>query len=82
MKNKISIFIYSIILPFLLLSCRHSIELDTIRETSNILNCHLIFGKDIDSIKLENAFWLQTGQIDTTDEHTPVNSSIIKINNQ
>jgi hypothetical protein len=80
MKNKIYFSIYPISLVFFLQSCHHSIELDTIRETSNILNCRLIFGKDINSIKLENAFWLQTGQIDTTDEHAPINSSIIKIN--
>jgi hypothetical protein len=80
MKNIIYIFIYAVSMVLVLSSCHHSIELDTIRETSNILNCRLIFGKDINSIKLENAVWLQTGQIDTTDEHAPIKSSIIVVN--
>jgi hypothetical protein len=78
--GKIAYFICTTSLTLFLYSCHDSIELDTIRETSNILNCRLIFGRDINSIKLENAFWVQTGQIDTTDEHGPINSSIIKVN--
>jgi hypothetical protein len=62
-----------------LVSCKHSIRLDVATRSSDLNHCEYIFGKDINSLKYENAFLLQTGTIDTTTEQPPIPIAIIII---
>jgi|SRR5664279_4466635 len=62
-----------------LTSCSHSIKIDLTRQSSELNQCEIIFGNDLNSLKLENAILLQTGAIDTTDEQVPIPVAIVII---
>ena len=71
-----------LILPLLITlgSCSQpEIPLDTIRETSVLLHCDKVYGTSAKKIEEENEIIIQTGKIDTTDEHPPINAAIIKV---
>ena len=56
----------------LLFSCsisQNSIQLTTVRRTSDLIHCDKIFGKAESNIDLLNEIMIQTGQVDTSDEN-------------
>ncbi|MFT3935125.1 MAG: hypothetical protein QM726_15970 [Chitinophagaceae bacterium] len=67
------------ILLISIMSCKQSIQLEKIHETSNLLSSPIQFGKSLNSFKYENEFILQIGIIDTTDEVPAVKAAIVKI---
>jgi hypothetical protein len=63
--------LYAAIIFTFLFSCsntQNSIQLTTVRKTSDLIHCDKIFGKGESSLDLLNEIIIQTGQIDTTDE--------------
>lgn len=78
--NKLkSFFLFFIVMLCLTTSCSHSIKIDIARQSSELNHCENIFGEDLNAIKYENSFLLQTGKIDTTDEQTPIPVAIVFI---
>ncbi len=76
--------IYSLFPIFLsvlcLTGCVRAIEIDVANKSSDLTHCENLFGKDLKTLKYENTFLLQTGTIDTTDEHQPIPVAIVIVN--
>ena len=71
----------------LCLGCNHTpskqpIELQVVRQSSNLIHCKLIFGRNTKKLYEENEIWLQTGTIDTADNEAPKQVAVAKIKDQ
>jgi len=63
-------------------SCSHrEIQLDAVRQSSDLLHCYKVYGSSFKSIEEENEIIIQTGEIDTTDEQKPITAAIVNIKN-
>lgn len=78
MQKRYNCFIIFIVI-ICLTGCSRSIKIDTANKSSDLNQCEILFGEDIKTLKYENTFLLQTGTIDTTDEHPPIPAAIIFI---
>jgi len=63
-------------------SCLHHTGLQVVRESSNLLKCEKIFADNLAAIDENNEILLQTGVVDTTDEHPPIRTAIIHIDDK
>ena len=68
---------------FQLASCtRQDISLQVVRETSELIHAKIYYGTSFKRLDEENEILIQTGLIDTTDEHPPIDVAIIHVNNK
>jgi hypothetical protein len=76
------LFSFLLILTISLQSCStQEIPLDIVRQSSELIHSDKIFGTSLKKIEEENEILLETGNIDTTDEHAPIYSALIKVQN-
>jgi hypothetical protein len=59
---------------------RRDIVLDITWHMPGYMENTGLFGEDIKAMEERNAFLLETGKIDTTDEHPPVKVALVSIN--
>src|SRR5882672_8670524 len=60
----------------------YSFKVQAVKGSSNLLTCDKMFGEDLGALEEKNEILLQIGSIDTTNEHFPIPSAIIHINNE
>src|SRR5580698_2007338 len=63
-------------------SCTNNPVIQKVKESSPLLHCEKVFADNSDAIDERNEIILQTGAIDTTDEHPPVRAAILTIDNK
>ena len=77
-------FFFILIVLFFYSCTQHNLEQDIkveeARGSSNILECDKMFGENTGTLEEKNEILLQTGLIDTTDEHLPIKGAVIHIN--
>ncbi|MFT3703137.1 MAG: hypothetical protein QM802_12240 [Agriterribacter sp.] len=60
-------------------SINNNLNIEIVRHSSDLLHCEKIFADDLQSIEELNEVLLQTGTVDTTDEHAPIRTAIITV---
>jgi len=70
----------SLLLILSFFSCRtQNIQLETVRKTSELLHCRIVYGYDAKRLYEQNEILIQVGVIDTTTEHPPIETAIVNI---
>ena len=78
MKCKIKL-LRSLVIIFICSCTNKNPNVEIVRHSSHLLNCEKIFADDLKAIEERNEILLQTGVIDTTDEHLPIRTAIVNI---
>lgn len=76
-------FLFAVLIFTQLFACKHEdIKLEAMRATSDLIHVEVFYGLSSKKMFEQNEILIQTGYIDTTDEHPPKYAAIIKVNNK